>query len=1076
MIFFFSDQKASAKLAAMVHHYGNDSYSFRLDHVDCSSANSTLSSIHKQRIDTLFRRRVASPSRQQLAAPKAKHPVTPSSSAARSSLSPSERSKHSVLIHNSESARASQQRKSPEGFSSTVSIKQTPSTIINVSSSKSTIPSKSSESAHSKEKLPSSGANASQRIQIHQHKELKPSAEAELEEAFGGKIERQKAFLNTRSAVQAQIERLFADATRENTIRNQRIDIPAPPPLPARSAEPPPPPSLKTHPAFRNSPSPSSPTSLNRNTPSPQPSGTNSNCSTVSRSSSPRSSNSSGSHSSNMVYRVDYLGAIELSGKATSLDVLQDPLKQLYYKHKYNVTRGCRIPLSTLSITDVGLRIVRNTSIREEVDFTNPFTTIAVWAAIKMVIKKKINNSGQVSYTYAFLPLICDPEAQEKFNTYHPLNVPDPTIMDSTHPPMFACVMRKIGESRLLECHGFICRSSEDAIVIAANLYQSLLGTMSHDSSSSASVDDSTGVMSDSELTPKPPPRKRRTPPSSAHGTLRRASSEDMLRTTASLEVCSNRLKRTTSDRHNIIAEETEPNQVSKLGLPRSKSFANMPQIVEAQNLFGDPKKKIGLGSIDEVLKAVINPNGMSYTEMDPQHRELLMKMALILTKDEIYKRSKNIMRSQRPRSSSLLSGFESDSDASTIASVLRATKKSITRLGSRASNSLRPSYLKERMPLKKFSTQGGYLGSPQDLKETSLKMVDYNPIVDGSLTRSKAPKTPLPKRNGYHSGYSTYSECDNDSECSSKCYCTLPLHSSQQKKADGLNRQAGGKKKGACDCESESCAESERCYCSLKRVKKNGLKMYEINLDSETDTTVTTSTVRRNRSKSSSRYGSQSNINEYKTNSWNRENGRKSPSFIEQSRSRSAGTVFSSKGDLRQTNSLSPRAPNHVTRSSTKSRRSNSRTRAQSTDSVLESRRYRRPSGSLGSNGSDSSRSSPGLDSNHSDSSRGSGSSSSEPKILLLSAVDPSGKVVYRGASQKRRREGSDTILSIKKTAEIAALFSELKLDQKTDLISKLQEQVQVLDTDTEHYETMQDQQSFMFSDNIENSLGYLP
>ena len=42
--------------------------------------------------------------------------------------------------------------------------------------------------------------------------------------------------------------------------------------------------------------------------------------------------------------------------------------------------------------------------------------------------------------------------------------------MDSPHPPVFACVMRRSGSPKQLECHGFICSSAEDAIIIAANI------------------------------------------------------------------------------------------------------------------------------------------------------------------------------------------------------------------------------------------------------------------------------------------------------------------------------------------------------------------------------------------------------------------------------------------------------------------------------------------------------------------------------------------------------------------------------------------------------------------------------
>lgn len=1094
----------------MVQYVDDDTYSFRLDHryrPPSASSNTTLSSVHKQRIDTLFHsKRQLQRGRQQRqtsasVTPSRRTSVSPaprsarSNSQVRSDRSQPVRHSSSVTVNGSSnvsSVKTSVQKTGAQTVSSKIAVNQAPTTVIRIGPDSKPLPPKPIRTQIPVTTSTTNGVRINQ-IQTN------TNAQEELEQAFGGKDQQQRAFLDTRSAVQAQIEKLFADASKENVNKllkeHETKNLPVPPkPTPD---EPPPPPPMETHPAFRNIPSPKSPLStIKRESPSPHSSGNVSASSTISRtSSSNASSQGSTSTNSNMVYRVDYLGAIQLTGKATSLEVLQDPLKQLYYIHKFGVSQGRKVPLSTLSITDAGLRVLRNAIERDAVDFTNPFSTIAVWAAIKMVIKKKIGNNGQVNYSYAFLPLICDPEAQEKFNTYYPLDVADPTIMDGTHPPMFACVMRKSGESKILECHGFICRSSEDAIVIAANLYQALLGTMNTDSSS-PSADEPEYGMSDYEETPTRPPRKRKSPPSSNQGSLRRSSSEDMLRTSGSSNAVSDRLKRTISNRNSLtILEEPEPVPNNQMIIPRSKSFANMSQALDAHNLFGDPKNKTGLGRVDDVLKAIINPNGMSYSEMDPQHRELLMKMALILTKDEIYQRSKNIMRSHRPRSNSLLGGFESDSDASTITSVIKATKKSISRFSSRASNSLRPSYFKERMPLKKFNTHQGSLSLSKDLEEPKIKTVNYGYMSDGSLPR-RTPKTPMPRRNANGRGYAIYSECEYDSECSSKCYCTLPLKNNKshsctagEHKFSSLNR----KKKSSCDCDSESCAESERCYCSLKRVKKNGMRMYEINLDSETDTTATNGTKRRDSSRLSSKLHSKSNssIEDIRTNSWNNSGRRNSvsantPRSVDQSRTRMM-TSLSQKPQMTRQRSMSTSYHSDrasvISRSSSHAHHNNSRprSRAQSTDSILSeprsNRRYRHQSGSLGSGNSESSsRSSPGLDSQNSDASGD--SSSSQPKILLLSAADPSGKVVYREASQRRRRQSSDTasIMSMKKTAEIAALFSELKLSQKTDLIERLQEQVNVRETDDEQYEQMSDNQAFLFSENIETSLGYLP
>ena len=47
-----------------------------------------------------------------------------------------------------------------------------------------------------------------------------------------------------------------------------------------------------------------------------------------------------------------------------------------------------------------------------------------------------------------------------------------------SHPAMFAAVMRKVGVPKQVECHGFVCDSPEESILVAANLYQALLETM----------------------------------------------------------------------------------------------------------------------------------------------------------------------------------------------------------------------------------------------------------------------------------------------------------------------------------------------------------------------------------------------------------------------------------------------------------------------------------------------------------------------------------------------------------------------------------------------------------------------
>lgn len=67
-----------------------------------------------------------------------------------------------------------------------------------------------------------------------------------------------------------------------------------------------------------------------------------------------------------------------------------------------------------------------------------------------------------------------------RFSNAHVYNsVADKRRLSSgLHAPIFSVVMRSSDTPRQLECHAFVCHSPEDAIVIAATLYQSLMSHM----------------------------------------------------------------------------------------------------------------------------------------------------------------------------------------------------------------------------------------------------------------------------------------------------------------------------------------------------------------------------------------------------------------------------------------------------------------------------------------------------------------------------------------------------------------------------------------------------------------------
>lgn len=53
---------------------------------------------------------------------------------------------------------------------------------------------------------------------------------------------------------------------------------------------------------------------------------------------------------------------------------------------------------------------------------------------------------------------------------------------------------------------------------------------------------------------------------------------------------------------------------------------------------------------MDEILGVIIDSEGMSFNDLKPIYKEFLLKLAVTLTKDELYQRSKSIMRRQKKK------------------------------------------------------------------------------------------------------------------------------------------------------------------------------------------------------------------------------------------------------------------------------------------------------------------------------------------------------------------------------------------------------------------------------------------
>lgn len=198
-------------------------------------------------------------------------------------------------------------------------------------------------------------------------------------------------------------------------------------------------------------------------------------------------------------YHVQYIGCAGLSGKISSLEGLQQPVRDMYFGYRENQhhyqddynSEERRDFSGLLEISAAGLTIRYKDDLGNYVHRTDPFQSIAVWAALKYVCRrrspelqrKKIMAVAAYDispgYEYAFLPLIADPDSSDKAPLFRDVDAGDRARLDAAgdHAPVFAVVMRKTGKQ--LECHGFACETENDALLMAANLYGALVEAMS---------------------------------------------------------------------------------------------------------------------------------------------------------------------------------------------------------------------------------------------------------------------------------------------------------------------------------------------------------------------------------------------------------------------------------------------------------------------------------------------------------------------------------------------------------------------------------------------------------------------
>ncbi|XP_040579009.1 uncharacterized protein [Lepeophtheirus salmonis] len=428
----------------------------------------------------------------------------------------------------------------------------------------------------------------------------------------------------------------------------------------------------------------------------------------------------------------------------------------------------------------------------KDAEFTyNPFPTIAVWAAIRFIHRQKPDAKHNA---FAFLPLISDPSDKEKNTLFHDLSIDELVYTQKNvyHPPLFACIMRQHGVSRKLECHGFVCDTKEDAISIAADLFKCLMSSV--------------------EIQTKKPKRRNSTVSSKS----------------SSISVVSSRLRKNRSLRqskriNNSIARRKLQEKESgikgdiytKVAMPRSRSFMNVNGQYNLQDLFKELRDKEGIESVDDVLRLVISPHGMSFNKIPPMYRDLLMKLVMSMSKDEIFIRSKNIMMEELKKSKKKKKGF-----------LLGKRKKSTSIKAKDLDKELKKLTIGNPVPIDLDQIQKFPPSKAIDLnliKKTQERSVFINakPIQSSSNSSSSSTKKMSSTNNKLslsnsrrissgESEYKSCSECGYTSVCGTLCSCSSMEESSSLPSA---SRKSNSNPSSNCTC--KDCDESLSIYCS---------------------------------------------------------------------------------------------------------------------------------------------------------------------------------------------------------------------------------------------------------------------
>ncbi|KAM7363882.1 uncharacterized protein ACRADG_000617 isoform 2-T3 [Cochliomyia hominivorax] len=639
-------------------------------------------------------------------------------------------------------------------------------------------------------------------------------------------------------------------------------------------------------------------------------------------------------------FPVTCLGSLPLKDKVTSLQGLQEPLRELYLREINDEQKNS----GTLDICATGLRVKtnKNNNLNSDSSIT-PFHNIAVWSAVKFTVSPEDGGA-------AFLPLITSPENIDKTSLFQPLSPSDlKRLANNQHAPIFAVVMRSAGTPKVLECHGFICKSTEDAIVIAATLYQSLMAHVNSNShrstkrraprnqngvscisiasssavtgsnyhsrsqiasggrkssfhsttgstigtsvtsrssrkkrvsncslSSSSNIINEAAETSSEERKRKSHKTKRAPPiPTTIPGEASRKLNSSVRNNLNSTDNCQSpavsyldksdnirsshrsprsHTKKTSGDSvykaSQLIGNGIAPAVVAaaiassntglrsgesgdiftRVAIPRSGSFLNTGGLTRYKSraarrnsgkiggangggggeLFNEFRLHENLHSLDDILSAIIDADGMSFNDLKPIYKEFLLKLAVTLTKDELFQRSKNIMRRQKKKK--LKRKLYTSGSQKKPKTPIFGTKS-----------------LKKVFQLDQFRSCRGKPPKPPRNKDLESHRNSEPPLIIGPPTTISSTHENRHQQHGHHHQHQHQHQRQRHHQQNQQQNQRNRVTTSgsdvsvirHENGFQGLNRNSSSGYVSCSECsydsESCTCTSADRCYCSLR-------------------------------------------------------------------------------------------------------------------------------------------------------------------------------------------------------------------------------------------------------------------